>query len=550
MQLSKYRTSSMLFIISVVILLIINLLISISINYFFKEEALKESREKAELILDKNLSIHDYFTELLKPHLFDILQDTIETGQYFEPSWMSSTYAIRELNNFFQKRNQTGYYYKDAAINARSPENEADSIERLFLENLSINASISEQEGITTIAGVQYYFLLKKGEIMEENCLRCHSVPENAPEKLVEIYGNSLSFNRNVGDIISVVSIRIPINEAFKRAEENIIQLIFVLSITYIFGILLVFIFQKILIVNPIETLQFQAAAIAGNNSLLGQKIVIHSTKEVSDFVESFNIMSSKLLDYQNSLEDKVREKTFDLENKIEQVKQLNDTKDLLFSIIAHDLKSPFQNILGFAELLLTNVHKYDREKIKKQAEYIYQVTEQTYLLLEDLFVWAKSQSGNLPFEPEKFNLLEICNIVFQKIELTAHLKKITATINVSDTIEVFADINMFRAILRNLLTNAIKFTNEAGRIEVLAEVVDNYVIITVSDSGVGLTEENIQKIWNNAQTFSTRGTANEKGTGFGLLLCKYFVDKHGGKIWVESKKTGGSNFKFSVLSA
>jgi len=550
MQLSKYRTSSMLFIISVVILLIINLLISISINYFFKEEALKESREKAELILDKNLSIHDYFTELLKPHLFDILQDTIETGQYFEPSWMSSTYAIRELNNFFQKRNQTGYYYKDAAINARSPENEADSIERLFLENLSINASISEQEGITTIAGVQYYFLLKKGEIMEENCLRCHSVPENAPEKLVEIYGNSLSFNRNVGDVISVVSIRIPINEAFKRAEENIIQLIFVLSITYIFGILLVFIFQKILIVNPIETLQFQAAAIAGNNSLLGQKIVIHSTKEVSDFVESFNIMSSKLLDYQNSLEDKVREKTFDLENTIEQVKQLNDTKDLLFSIIAHDLKSPFQNILGFAELLLTNVHKYDREKIKKQAEYIYQVTEQTYLLLEDLFVWAKSQSGTLPFEPEKFNLLEICNIVFQKIELTAHLKKITATLNVSDTIEVFADVNMFRAILRNLLTNAIKFTNEAGRIEVLAEVVDNYVIITVSDSGVGLTEENIQKIWNNAQTFSTRGTANEKGTGFGLLLCKYFVDKHGGKIWVESKKTGGSNFKFSVLVA
>jgi len=235
------------------------------------------------------------------------------------------------------------------------------------------------------------------------------------------------------------------------------------------------------------------------------------------------------------------------LQNYSLELKKLNTDKDLFIKILAHDLKSPFNSILGFSDLLIKNMDKYDKEKIQTQLKIINQTVRKTYYLLEDILQWTNSQSGKLPFIPQLIKLDEFCNEQIEHIKSHADTKQITVNYFEEVNIQVYADVNMLKTILRNLMLNAVKFTNSSGQISVYAEKNDTYAIITISDTGIGISEKNIAKLWNVTERYTTAGTSGETGTGFGLLLCKEFVEKHGGQIWVESELGKGSNFKFTV---
>jgi len=226
-------------------------------------------------------------------------------------------------------------------------------------------------------------------------------------------------------------------------------------------------------------------------------------------------------------------------------LKKLNTDKDRFIKILAHDLKNPFSTLLGFSDLLVKNINKYDKEKIEKQLRIIHQTAHKTYHLLEDILQWTNSQSGNLAYKPQLINLNEICNEQIEHIKNHAETKQIALKYLETDNIQVYADVNMLKTILRNLILNAVKFTHPNGQIKVYAKKNDNYAIVTVSDNGIGIDQENISKLWNITSRLSTNGTNGETGTGFGLLLCMEFVEKHGGKIWVESEVGKGSDFKF-----
>ncbi len=233
-------------------------------------------------------------------------------------------------------------------------------------------------------------------------------------------------------------------------------------------------------------------------------------------------------------------------ENEIQLI-ELNATKDKLFSIIAHDLRSPFNSILGFSELLIENVKKYDDEEIEKYLGIINSSTQNTLVLLDNLLNWAKSQTGQAIFKPEKVILSPIIQEIFKLSNSSAKNKYIMLNYFQSEVIEVFADLNMIKTVLRNLISNAIKFTNLNGKINVYALRNDKFIEIAVSDNGVGMNEDAQNKLFRLETNKTSNGTANEKGSGLGLILCKEFVEKHGGKIWVESELGKGSVFKFEL---
>jgi PAS domain S-box-containing protein len=226
---------------------------------------------------------------------------------------------------------------------------------------------------------------------------------------------------------------------------------------------------------------------------------------------------------------------------------ELNATKDKFFSIIAHDLKNPFNSILGFSEILNHEAKYLENSNIGNYASLINTAATHTFKLLENLLTWSRMQSGNVQFAPRSLILSQVIQDEFVIGMPAAIQKNIVLVSNVSRNLIIEADENMLKNILRNLISNAIKFTAKNGRIEVNAQCNDNETEISVTDNGVGIKPGNIEKLFNIEANFSTRGTASEKGTGLGLLLCKEFVEKHGGKIQVESQPGIGSTFKFTI---
>lgn len=230
-----------------------------------------------------------------------------------------------------------------------------------------------------------------------------------------------------------------------------------------------------------------------------------------------------------------------------EELRMLNADKDLFLSVLAHDLRNPMGVIHNFSELLLTNMHRYEPSKIEKQVSLINAVSHQTCRLLEDLLLWSKSQSGKLPYEPGELHFYDACREVTEEMMFMAQAKKVSLRVLEHAPLWLFADHNMMKTILRNLLTNAIKYTHEGGRVIVSAEVIGYRAVITVSDNGVGISPGVMERLWQQYKPTTTDGTAHEKGSGLGLLLCKQFVEKHGGTIWVESVPGEGSDFKFTL---
>ena len=232
------------------------------------------------------------------------------------------------------------------------------------------------------------------------------------------------------------------------------------------------------------------------------------------------------------------------LENEL---KKLNADKDNFIRILGHDLRSPFNSLIGFSGLLLDNLHEYDLQEIEDQVKIINQTSLITYELLEQILLWVKSQSGKLELNIEQFDFKQESTDAVQSIEYMAIKKGIQTDIIETESISLSADLNIFKTVLRNLISNAIKFTNQNGHIIISAEKQEQSILITVSDNGIGMDEKVVDTLWEIDNNYSSPGTNGETGTGFGLKLCKELIERHGGKIWAESAPGEGSKFSFSL---
>lgn len=228
-------------------------------------------------------------------------------------------------------------------------------------------------------------------------------------------------------------------------------------------------------------------------------------------------------------------------------LKELIATKDKLFSIIAHDLRSPFNSIIGFSELLIENNDDVLLEDSEQYSKIINSAAKNTLTLLDNLLNWAKSQTGQLHFNPEKILFSEVVQEIITLSKTIAKSKNIALECSCTDNLEIFADVNMLHTVVRNLISNAIKFTNVGGHIKVSTALKQDHVEITISDNGIGINKEKCTELFSIASNTTTLGTADENGSGLGLVLCKEFIQKNNGDIWVESEENKGSNFIFTL---
>lgn len=232
---------------------------------------------------------------------------------------------------------------------------------------------------------------------------------------------------------------------------------------------------------------------------------------------------------------------------KNKELVELNATKDKFFKIIAHDLRSPLSSLLGGLSVLGHENNQGNPESNMEIVKMLKSSVKKGLKLLNNLMDWSSIQTNVFPFQPAIINLKEL---VEENVELLSRLamdKSIVIDFNISKEVSVFADENMISSVIRNLVSNAIKFTNREGKIEVSSKRLEGFYEIAVKDNGVGIEEQLLDNMFKIDKTSSTKGTSGEKGTGLGLLLCKEFVEKHGGEIRVETRQGNGSCFYFTI---
>ena len=225
----------------------------------------------------------------------------------------------------------------------------------------------------------------------------------------------------------------------------------------------------------------------------------------------------------------------------------LNADKDRFISILSHDLRSPLGGVVSISSMLKEEIRKSGNDIMEEMVNLLYDSVVGTLGLLEETLEWAKARQGRIPFEPKTLMFNDICENIIKSLNATAASKNIIISCSAANSLTVFADTGMIQTIMRNLVSNAIKFTDKGGSIWINAEESDNCVTISVSDNGIGIKPENLAMLFNNSQIFTTRSTSNESGAGLGLLLCKEFIEKHSGRIWAESKYGEGCKFRFTL---
>ena len=261
------------------------------------------------------------------------------------------------------------------------------------------------------------------------------------------------------------------------------------------------------------------------------------------------------LRDARNFLEQRVNDRTQELKDEIkerktieENLKRINAEKDKFFSIIAHDLRTPFNVFLGFTQMMAEELPKLTLDQIQNIALKMRKSASNLYDLLENLLTWSQLQRGMTTFIPTTFLLLPKLSKSLSMVLESAGNKGINVSYHIADDLEIYSDENMFATIIRNLVSNAIKFTQKGGEIMISAELnKDHLVEISVRDDGIGMNSTMVKNLFRLDINTNRKGTEKEPSTGLGLIICKEFIETHGGKLWVESEEGKGSSFFFTM---
>ncbi len=442
--------------------------------------------------------------EKTKPNPYlKIEERDIETPSGKKLTLMNPAYITREVHELYFA--ELGIKSHITSINPIRKENEADNWEKKAL--LKFEEGIKEVYEIDTIKG-RKYFRYMAPLITTQGCLKCHA---QQGYKLGDIRGG-------ISSSVEWIGYQTAINKQF----NNI--LIGSLFIWFI-GTVGIFIVKRRFIIYITLRDKKENEINEKNNELkLTKELLEKNLNEKENLIEELITTKSKL-------------------------ELINAEKDKLLTIIAHDLRSPFQGFIGLTELMADKSESFSREEMAEISAQINKSAGNLYKLLHNLLEWVKIQKGLIEYLPLKLNLLELVQHNVDLINQRAAEKEIKLYYKIEDWLFVFADLNMLNTIFRNLLTNAIKFSNKGSEITISAIQNGEHVVVSVKDTGIGMSKKLLSDLFKIGEKVGRKGTGDEESSGIGLLLCKELLEKAGGKIWAESEQGNGSVFSFSIAA-
>lgn len=503
------------------------ILIMIFVDYQALKNNIELIRQFENLEKSKRVELSEshkiaYSIQRIKSNIREILHEEEKKSESYEISLASNIIKtnLPILNQSLNKINdatQIDFNFAEAANDLDELKLEAEEIKLLDSLSFMVNHFITD---------VNQFLNLHESEKFKEADAFFETVPE--------------PMSRAIQNLIAKIahSAEIDVSEAIEEMNEqvsNAIKLGISLTILCIFLALGIGFYIAKTISKPLNKLIDGTNEIGKGNF---ETIVTIETKDELELLgNSFNGMAKEL-----------KLKVNAINNLNSDLVESNNAKDTFLSIIAHDLKNPFNIILGFSNLLSENYENYDDKKRIQYINYIDQSAKQTFELLENLLTWSRAQSGKIEINKEVINLNTTINKSLNLYSHNAKNKNITVVNNVTNETFVFADKFTLAVIINNIINNAIKFTPNSGKITVSANIITpTEVEVSIKDTGVGMSPEILENLLQTKTSISNKGTNNEVGSGLGLTLIKTFVNKNGGKLWVKSEIGKGSEFKFSL---
>ena len=328
----------------------------------------------------------------------------------------------------------------------------------------------------------------------------------------------------------------------------------FFLRETIFIGILILFagfVLNKrhIIYIGILYFISFLKVLIFGESDFLAKNAILLIAAEIAYGVSFYYLMNMLVTNHikQNLLLEEFKNQNDQLKSKTIELEKLNNTKNKLFSVITHDLKNPFGNLVGYSDLIIKNIKKENWEKVEYLGKMVDKSSRNACNLLNNLFNWSLSQTNRITFTPGFIDIFILIEKAVDLVENQAEIKNISIVKDVEPFKMIEADENIISIVLNNLLSNAIKYTRPGGEVSIKCETDEDNVVFRVKDNGVGISEPVKNRLFKIDENISSKGTDEESGTGLGLMICKELITVHNGKIWVESKEDQGSEFIFSI---